>query len=212
MLVTDGARDAGPAGLVLCLPGRVAVAVPRRRRGRRAARRRPASSRSTSATPGTTSRAGATSCEAGPWWPGTPRRSGSRRAGFRLVGAHTDSPNLRVKPRPDTGALGWRQLGVDVYGGALVNSWLDRDLGLSGRVSLARRLGPPGEGRPAAPAGGAARHPPRPRRQRQGRRARPPGPPGPGLGPRRRGQEGDFAEFLAARAGRRPPATSSPGT
>ena len=58
-------------------------------------------------------------------------------AGFRLVGAHTDSPNLRVKPRPDTGALGWRQLGVDVYGGALVNSWLDRDLGLSGRVSLA---------------------------------------------------------------------------
>ena len=58
-------------------------------------------------------------------------------AGFRLVGAHTDSPNLRVKPRPDTGAFGWRQLGVDVYGGALVNSWLDRDLGLSGRVSLA---------------------------------------------------------------------------
>ncbi len=58
-------------------------------------------------------------------------------AGLRIVGAHTDSPNLRVKPRPDTGAVGWRQLGVDVYGGALVNSWLDRDLGLSGRVALA---------------------------------------------------------------------------
>ncbi len=56
---------------------------------------------------------------------------------FRIVGAHTDSPNLRIKPRPDTGSLGWRQLGVEVYGGALVNSWLDRDLGLSGRVSLA---------------------------------------------------------------------------
>jgi len=56
--------------------------------------------------------------------------------GFVVIGAHTDSPNLRVKPRPDTGSSGYRQLGVDVYGGALVNSWLDRDLGLSGRVAL----------------------------------------------------------------------------
>lgn len=55
---------------------------------------------------------------------------------FRLVGAHTDSPNLRVKPQPDTGRAGWRQLGVEVYGGALLNSWLDRDLGLSGRVAV----------------------------------------------------------------------------
>jgi aspartyl aminopeptidase len=53
---------------------------------------------------------------------------------FRVVGAHTDSPNLRLKPRPDTGSAGWRQLAVEVYGGALANSWLDRDLGLSGRV------------------------------------------------------------------------------
>jgi aspartyl aminopeptidase len=56
--------------------------------------------------------------------------------GFRIVGAHTDSPNLRVKPRPDMGRAGYRQLGVEVYGGALWNSWLDRDLGLSGRVAI----------------------------------------------------------------------------
>ena len=55
---------------------------------------------------------------------------------FRVVGAHTDSPNLRIKPQPDTGSAGWRQLGVEVYGGPLLNSWLDRDLGLSGRVAV----------------------------------------------------------------------------
>ena len=54
--------------------------------------------------------------------------------GVRVVGAHTDSPNLRIKPRPDTGNAGYRQLGVEIYGGALLNSWLNRDLGLSGRV------------------------------------------------------------------------------
>jgi aspartyl aminopeptidase len=56
--------------------------------------------------------------------------------GFRVLGAHTDSPNLRVKARPNTGAAGFRQLGVEVYGGVLLNSWLDRDLGLSGRVMV----------------------------------------------------------------------------
>lgn len=55
---------------------------------------------------------------------------------FRIIGAHTDSPNLRVKPIPDTGSAGWRQVAVEIYGGVPLNTWLDRDLGLSGRLAL----------------------------------------------------------------------------
>jgi len=53
---------------------------------------------------------------------------------LHLVGAHTDSPCLKVKPRADAGGFGWKQLAVEVYGGVLLNSWLDRDLGVAGRI------------------------------------------------------------------------------
>ena len=56
--------------------------------------------------------------------------------GVALVGAHVDSPNLRVKPRADTVSEGYRQLGVEVYGGPILATWTDRDLGLAGRVVL----------------------------------------------------------------------------
>lgn len=60
------------------------------------------------------------------------------QAGFRLVGAHTDSPNLRLKPNAAYAKEGYAQLGVEPYGGALLHTWTDRDLGLSGRVVLRR--------------------------------------------------------------------------
>jgi aspartyl aminopeptidase len=62
---------------------------------------------------------------------------GSRTAPLRIVGAHTDSPNLRVQPNPDIHTAGWSQLGIEIYGGVLLNSWLDRDLGIAGRVVCA---------------------------------------------------------------------------
>jgi aspartyl aminopeptidase len=58
------------------------------------------------------------------------------RRRFCLVGAHTDSPNLRIKPSAEYTHEGYAQVGVEVYGGALLNSWLDRDLGLAGRVMV----------------------------------------------------------------------------
>lgn len=56
--------------------------------------------------------------------------------GFVVVGAHTDSPNLRVRTKPDVTSGGFAQVGMEIYGGVLLNSWLDRDLGLAGRVAV----------------------------------------------------------------------------
>ena len=85
-------------------------------------------------------------------WPGDPGRylivrggslvawstesAAGPRTPFRVVGGHTDSPNLRVKQHPSLSSTGWQTVGLEPYGGALLNSWLDRDLGLSGRVTL----------------------------------------------------------------------------
>ncbi|MCR9189968.1 MAG: M18 family aminopeptidase [Alteromonadaceae bacterium] len=66
-------------------------------------------------------------------------RTGSKdvtTSGIRMVGAHTDSPCLKVKPNPELRRKGFFQLGVEVYGGVLLNPWFDRDLSLAGRVTV----------------------------------------------------------------------------
>jgi aspartyl aminopeptidase len=55
---------------------------------------------------------------------------------FRILGSHTDSTGFTLKPKPDTGGYGWQQVGIEIYGAPLLNSWLDRELGLAGRLFL----------------------------------------------------------------------------
>lgn len=58
--------------------------------------------------------------------------------GLRVIGAHTDSPCLKVKPQPEINSQGYWQLGVEVYGGVLLLPWFDRDLSLAGRVTFSQ--------------------------------------------------------------------------
>lgn len=62
-------------------------------------------------------------------------RASLTQAGIRIIGAHTDSPCLKIKPRPEKTSQGYQQLGIEVYGGALLNPWFDRDLSIAGRVA-----------------------------------------------------------------------------
>lgn len=62
--------------------------------------------------------------------------------GFRMVGAHTDSPNLRLKPNPQFEKQGVQQLAVEPYGGVLLHTWLDRDLSIAGRLFVRGDAGP----------------------------------------------------------------------
>lgn len=63
------------------------------------------------------------------------------QTGWRMIGAHTDSPCLKLKPNAQVTRHGHHQLGVEVYGGVLLHTWLDRDLSIAGRVSFKTEQG-----------------------------------------------------------------------
>ena len=70
-----------------------------------------------------------------------PTDSHGFESGIRFTGAHTDSPCLKVKPQPELLKQGYFQLGVEVYGGVLLNPWFDRDLSLAGRITVKQTSG-----------------------------------------------------------------------
>ncbi len=58
----------------------------------------------------------------------------TKHSRFLIVGTHNDSPMLKVKPGEPLTSVGWTQVNVEIYGGVLLNSWLDRELGIAGRI------------------------------------------------------------------------------
>ena len=128
MMVNHVRECAGAVRVHRC----VAVAVPRLCDGRAAAAVPQASPSCPSGTLGRR-RDGSSRCGPAPLvaWHAT-----EQHLPFRIVGGHTDSPNLRVKQHPDRFVSGWQVVALQPYGGAWLNSWLDRDLGISGRLSV----------------------------------------------------------------------------
>ena len=58
------------------------------------------------------------------------------RESFRIAGAHTDFPCLKIKPNPDMAEEGYAKVNVEIYGGVTLNTWLDRPLSVAGKVAL----------------------------------------------------------------------------
>ena len=65
-----------------------------------------------------------------------PQNWSDREPAIRIAAAHTDFPCLRIKPSCDIQTNGYAQVNVEVYGGAILNTWLDRPLGVAGRVAV----------------------------------------------------------------------------
>ena len=55
---------------------------------------------------------------------------------IRMAAAHTDHPCLHIKPAPDVNGCGYAQVNVEVYGGAILNTWLDRPLSIAGKIAV----------------------------------------------------------------------------